>query len=324
MKDAVSQSRVLLGAKGEVQNLSVQAATTSQDLQSKVDSAQRLLPTIEQRLNRAEQISLVINRDIAARLETLKTAVVDHDAPSASAREQTQQVMSLVIAEQIGAFEERISDLLKERMNRAGEACDDIFRAAQSKLGGILARVDATLANLATVQRESEDRLGAATATLERVEETRARLERAAGSISESLDKGISQVEARIGDAAAHCESLLATTREQILNLTEHARAVDTRLLDVQHLRATVADAADAITRGTEVSLELRELAARGHAMRQADQANYVQMTETIAQINEVRPKLSVLVQRADLVRRALEAMIQQHTMTTMKAPGRP
>jgi chromosome segregation ATPase len=310
MKDAVGQNRVLMGTTGEIKNLSEQLRFTGNELQERIDSARKIMPTIDQRLTKAEQISMIINRDIAARLETLKGAVVDHEALAASVREQTKQTIDRVISEQMESFGETVAKLIAEKLVRAKDACDETIRAAQTKLGIMLARTDGCVARLSTLQRDADDRLSAAQKMLERLEDATDHLETSTNSITTSLDNGLKDIEGRLTDTSQQCEKLLCTTREQMTLLAEQARALDAQALDAQTLRATVSDAADAIARGTEVALQLRELTARGTQQHEEDNELAERFALLIHDANAVGPKLAALVQRGDAVGKGLATLV--------------
>jgi len=310
MKDAVGQNRVLMGTTGEMKNLTEQLRFTGGELQERIDSARKIMPTVDQRLAKAEQISMIINRDIAARLETLKAAVIDHEALAASVREQAKITIDRVIAEQMETFGETVAKLIAEKLVRAKDACDETIRAAQTKLGIMLARTDGCVARLSTLQRDADDRLTAANKMLERLDETTNHLEQSAASITNSLDNGLKDIELRLTDASQHCEKLLGTTREQMTLLAEQARSLDAQALDAQTLRATVSDAVDAIGRGTEVAVELRELTARGTQQHEEDNELAERFAMLVVQANQLGPKLAALVQRADAVGRGLSTLV--------------
>ena len=56
IKDAAGQSRALIATTGEVKLLGDQLREATKELQARVETAVRVIPTLDQRMNRAEQL----------------------------------------------------------------------------------------------------------------------------------------------------------------------------------------------------------------------------------------------------------------------------
>jgi hypothetical protein len=310
MKDAVSQGRMLMGATGDIKNLDEQARQTGRQLQNTLETAARLLPMLDQRMTKAEQISTIMNRDIAARLETLKSTVVDQDALTLSVRELAQKTIDSVTNDRMTAFSQSIERMINERVTAANEACEEAIRTAQTRLGVLLARTDGCIARLAGLQRETDDKMTEVSGMLERIQQARAGLEHSAATVTATLSNGIKDVHERVSDTTAKCDRLMETTREQLIAMTEHSNAFETHIGEARQLRDSFADLCNATAKGQDILAQLRETTAGGEQLR----IEYCEVADRIGDLlteaNLVGPRLASLVQRGDLVGRGLDAML--------------
>jgi len=110
LKDAAGQSRILLGATGDVKSMGDQLRTANRDLQGKINTAVRLIPTIDQRIAKVEQLIVTVNRDVTARIEAFRDETAGFERLLvARVQEEAEKAAARIFEEQLGALVAQLS-----------------------------------------------------------------------------------------------------------------------------------------------------------------------------------------------------------------------
>ncbi|MBS0195963.1 MAG: hypothetical protein JSR77_04320 [Planctomycetes bacterium] len=279
VRDAASQSRVLLSTTGEVRALGDQLHAAIRDLDTRVTTAANLIPTIDKRVGKAEQLLAAARDEIGAKITEFRAVAggigeIDRAGVAARVREITQETIASVIAEQLVGFAQRLNEQTEAQAQKLAKAREDALAAV-----ALAERTEArAAAAIADAQHEAE-RLDRAQAALREaaqsaldksealkiaadeahaaVRAAREQLDDATEGITKKLDDCLTRVSPAISDIEARGNGLLDRLRTELAGITEHAAAIDIATAD-----KAAADLNDAVGRATEAALDLRELTA--------------------------------------------------------------
>ncbi len=312
MRDAATHGRTLLSATNDIRSLDVHVKEAGRELQGSLEAASRALPQIDQRLAKAEQVASIVNKDVAARLEQLKNLAIDQEAITASVRRQMQSIVERVTREETEAFAASIARLMEERVTHAREACEAAVENARGRLERMLATAQERIEALASVHAETSHRMDAASEMIDRMDEARRAMEQTVNAITSRLEAGATAIDQRVAESTQEAERLLDTTREELATVAQRALELKEQAFDMTALKETVADAMDAIAKGTDVALELRELTARGSHQGESQRAAVEKLDKLLGEATIVSTGLSSMVQRGDVIGRGLDTLIRE------------
>ncbi len=312
MREAATHGRTLLSATNDIRSLDVHVKEAGRELQGSLEAASKALPQIDQRLAKAEQVAAIVNKDVASRLEQLKNLAIDQEATTASVRRQMQSIVERVTREETEAFAASIARLMDERVLHAREACEAAVEHARDRLERMLKTAQERIESLAAVHVETERRMDAASEMIDRMDDSRKALEETVIAITTRLEAGATTIDQRVTESTREAEKLLDTTREQLAAVAERAMELKEQAFDMTALKETVADAMDAIVKGTDVALELRELTARGSHQGESHRAAVEKLDKLLGEATIVSTGLSSMVHRGDVIGRGLDTLIRE------------
>jgi chromosome segregation ATPase len=312
MREAATHGRTLLSATNDIRSLDVHVKEAGKELQGSLEAASKALPQIDQRLAKAEQVAAIVNKDVATRLEQLKNLAIDQEAITASVRRQMQSIVERVTREETEAFAASITKLMDDRVLHAREACEAAVENARGRLEQMLTTAKERIESLASVHVETERRMDAASEMIDRMDDSRKALEETVIAITTRLEAGANAIDQRVAESTHEAEKLLDTTREQLAAVADRAMELKEQAFDMTALKETLADAMDAIAKGTDVALELRELTARGTHQHESQIAAVGKLDKLLGEATILSTNLSSMVQRGDVIGRGLDTLIRE------------
>jgi len=154
-RDAAAQGRALLATTGEVRALGEGLREATRELQGRVETASRVVPTLDGRMARAEALLERAGAELTTRLADARAGiVVDGAMLGAPAREAAEREVAIVI----GAAREAV-EAIAARIERVSASAE----TAAARAEGALAALDAGIERAV----EAEGRLRAAAAEAE-------------------------------------------------------------------------------------------------------------------------------------------------------------
>lgn len=232
VRDAAGQSRTLLATTTEVKTLGDHLRTASKELQGRVETAVRVIPTIDQRVQRAETLADQISKELTAK-EQRVAALVEHEVTidPARVREQVESIVATMIREQLGVVRDEFARQTREvvegairevesAMTRMGER----VREQEAALDGILVQAQARAERvLSEAEPMSHEKLKAAEVRLQSI------VERADGRLLEILadvPEKLQGIEQRVDTVAGDIERRLVRFRRAADDIVELASSV--------------------------------------------------------------------------------------------------
>lgn len=242
--DAVQQSEALLTSTGDVKLLGQQLKDATRELQQRVESAVRVVPTIDQRVARAEQVLDKAETTLSAKEATIREltsreVIVDRERLALMVEEH----LNSIVREKLSGFAEQLvakalnsgpvtSRELETTMKRLKEAHDRLSTAttaAEAKAAGLKARADETAAGILTGVQAKADQLieEAQTRSSTIVSEAQGRAAAMIAEAQSRVDALLSSFEDHANDAArrAHAplDQLLTTAPARIAECEDRA-----------------------------------------------------------------------------------------------------
>lgn len=295
VKDAASQGRTLINTTGEVKSISQQLREATKELQTRVETAVRVVPTLDQRVAKAEQVLEKATGELAAREQSIRELVSkEASLDRAALQKLVQEHLGSVVREKLAGFADELAKTAIEsheaqkkeieatlaRLEAAKRLLANDAGAIEAKLSAavsraeeaserVCARIEAALAEVSTSAEATAAKHAEAIAS--RIEG--AVRERVAGS-REQLEEALREAEARLGEREAQTrERLDSATREAQERLGETLRAMATDVNTLEERAASVGTQLDSrLARfKEEAQLLVRELAEQ--ANEQAEQA---------------------------------------------------
>jgi hypothetical protein len=235
MKDAAGQSRALITTTGEVKLLGDQLREATQQLQAKVDTAVRVIPTLDQRVAKAEALLEVTGKELQTRVtqmqEVAANAVpMERERIATQLRAEAARLFEEITREQVAALRGQLEGELAIAKKRAEEQASSIMAlitGAQGELEkSVAAFEERSWAAASRMERQLatiEETLEKVAATATRAETARTSLESSAAEAGVRLGTGIAEAERRMETISLQAEVCVSALSQQV----DQARSVD-------------------------------------------------------------------------------------------------
>ena len=254
MKDAAGQSRALVSTTTEVKLLGDQLREATSQLQAKVETAVRVIPTLDQRVAKAEALLEVTGKELASKVTAMQEAAaravpIERERITLQLRSQAAQVYEEVVGEQVRLLRERLEQELAAGKRQASEQSNAILaliEGAQAELDKSITAFEERSWALTKKMEEGFGRLDALTARLDaacqRAEGSLAGLETLtarAETAQSALESTVTEAGVRLGagmtEAERRAEAITARANEALAALA--ARIDEARPLQETVLR---------------------------------------------------------------------------------------
>jgi DNA repair exonuclease SbcCD ATPase subunit len=283
VRDAVQQSEALLSSTGEVKLLGQQLTDATRELQQRVESAVRVVPTLDQRVAKVEQVldkaeSALAAKEQQVRELTTREVVIDRQRLALMVEEH----LTSIVREKLATFSDQLvakalesgpvtSRELEATMKRLKEAHDKVASAttaAEGKAATLKFQADATAASILTTVHAKADRLIGDAMT------------RSQTIVSEAQGKAA----ALIADAQARVDSLLSSFEDHATQVARRAHDPLEQLLKAAPAQVAQCEArAGLIVGELEKRLDQFEAAARqtGALVNPAETQRFLDAAQT-------------------------------------------
>jgi hypothetical protein len=350
VKDAAGQSRALIATTGEVKLLSDQLREATKELQQRVDTAVRVIPTLDQRVAKAEQVLDVTGKELAAKVTEMREVAsrgvaIDRERLAAQVRTETAGILERILQEQAAVLRERMGAAVQEaqaaadlqaaaifdRVRAAQETLDRTLEASEAKAQAIAERLDALMAESFGRAVESADRAAqraeSAVAVpsaqvleaVQTLEQTAAKATKAQATIEAAVNEAGLRLGAAIGEADRRAESIgklaeqrIAQLREQAVEVVEIAASTN-----VEQLLGTVRDTVEAAEQARTMGVELHSIVAQTSELSrkcgEAEQGFATVLTRTTAAKEELAQALAEASADVDGLTTRLSALKAQY-----------
>lgn len=316
VRDAAGQSRTLLAATTEVKSLGDHLRTASKELQGRVETAVRVIPTIDQRVQRAEVLADQISKDLTAKEERVQALVqTEVTIDPERVREQVDAIVGTMIDEKLasvrdefarqtqeivqGAVREVESAVVRlgERVREHEAAFDGILVQAQGKAEGVLREAEPM------AQAKLKDAESRLQSIVDRADE---RLLEILSDVPEKL-QGIEQ---RVDTVAGDIERRLVRFRRAADDIVEIASSVKPTEVAKQMEAAARAAKAHAIEHEQLIGEQLAEALERAEQLVASSEHAIAQLAETKAQADLARKMLGEAILNSSEGIDAIEARL--------------
>jgi hypothetical protein len=293
VKDAGTQSRALIATTGEVKLLGDQLREATKELQSRVETAAKVIPTLDQRVAKAEQLLDLTGKELASKVSELrdvaaKGVTLDRDRIEAQIKAQTAPILEQAVEEHTCRLRDHLADTAQHalanvdnqaaamlaRVQAAEASLNRTLEAAEARAQAITDQIEQIIAAgldrvrheaIETARRAAEE----ATAPLQRVTEALAIVEQAEPRIAAAqaaiesavqdaglrLGAAISEADRRAEAIGAQAATTLGELRQQAIEVV-----AITENAKPGDILAVVQDTVAAAQRSEAACRELREL----------------------------------------------------------------
>lgn len=264
VRDAAAHSRALAGSSTEVKLLGDQLREATRELQAKVEAASRVVPGIDARVAKAEQVLDAAGRELTRRVaEVRELTSREVTIDKARVRELVESHAAAVVDEVLGralaevferraqAFEERLGAIVDQRereararLDLARGALEDAAAAAEVRIERVVERAAQSSAELARVRDSLEETCQAAE---QRVQGLKTGLDASAESVADAqraLEESLQAVELRLGalmnEAGAAAQRVQASRESLDIAGKAAATRLGESLAEAQRTLATI------------------------------------------------------------------------------------
>jgi hypothetical protein len=220
--DAAAQSRALAAASTEVKLLSENLREAARELQSRVELAVRVVPTIDQRVGTAERLLETTAAGMTERLREAAESVVKDDE---HVRRRVTEAVERAAGEAAGRLEE-----IQTRLNVATARCEELLdrlgeaqRTIDAATDGAVVRITGLLERLQAAERQATMPEPQATEACVRLGAAMSEAERRAQVFATGLEASLADAERRAGEIA---ERAARVQTERLEQAAERARTV--------------------------------------------------------------------------------------------------
>lgn len=281
VRDAAGQAVTLEASTIEVKNLGTQLRDATIALESRLDSAQKALPAIEQRVSRAENVLEAARGELASRVAQIKEAALkDLSIDDATirgliadrAREMARAIAQETVRDELAALRKGVIDAIRQDASSAITQSIERAAATRGELEQYTTRATSLLERLVTST-------GAAEAAVERLHGLTDASDVRIAAINERLSHHVQEAreaDAHLAGAIAQATSTASTLSRQTI---EQIEVASTKALDAAaqaQASSTMAGASIAKAQDVERTVErlCRESTERlAQAQRDATEA---------------------------------------------------
>ncbi len=293
MKDAAGQSRALVNTTTEVKLLGDQLREATSQLQAKVETAVRVIPTLDQRVAKAEALLEVTGKELASKVAAMQDAAsravpVERERIAVQLRAEAGKLYDEVVTEHVRLLRERLEQELATSKKQAAEQSNAILaliEGAQAELDKSITafeerswaltrkmeegfgRLDALTARLDAACARAEGALGGLEPLAVRAEAAQSALESTVTEAGVRLGAGMTQAERRAEVITARANEAVATLAAKI----EEARPLQETVLrvpDEESLKSLGLWLQQLIVKGDQIGRGLDALLRRAEGER--------------------------------------------------------
>lgn len=302
VRDAAGQSRTLLATTTEVKSLGDHLRTASKELQGRVETAVRVIPTIDQRVQRAEALAEQIGKELSAKEREVQSLVqTEVTIDPARVREQVEGVVASMISERLAGVREEFArqtqEIVQGAVREVESAIDRVggrVREHEAALDGVLAEAQARAERVLseaeplaqTTMQNAEARLQAV------VDRADARLVEILSDVPEKL-QGIEQ---RVDAVSGDIERRLVRFRRAADDIVEIASSVKPTEVAKQMEAAARAAKAHAASHEQLIGERLSAALERAEQLATRTEQAIRQLDETKAQADLARKMLGEVI----------------------------
>lgn len=318
VEDASNQSRLLVNTSGEVKRLGEHLREATRELQGKVDTAVRVVPTIDSRVAKAEAILERTTTELATKEQQVRELVARETVIDKA------MVQELVRQQIVGVIEQALAQFSKELLERSSAG---VWHAS-AEVERLLEKLRTTQAKLDLGFAAIEQKAESVTQEFDHhTQRLQARSESASEQIIKTAELKASQLIAKAETKAAEIESALETRLASAVNraherLEEQIKAMPASMqpledragLIVAELEKRVARSksqADSVVQALEgvdaERLEKAAVAAKS-AAGLADNASLSTILEFANRLPDLTRKAEFAVKQLDEVRHQADA----------------
>jgi uncharacterized phage infection (PIP) family protein YhgE len=303
VKDALTQSRALITTTGEVKLLSDQLREATRELQSRVETAAKVVPTLDSRVTRAEQLLERTGKELAAKVTEVRESAaravtLDRDRIEKQVRDQAAAILEQAVAEQVNLLRAKIGAAVQESQAQAEaqaaaivDRLDDARRRLDAELGHAESRARGIFEGL-------ESALGA-------VEKRSAKAAEQAIAAQAALDASALDAGVRLGAAVAEADRRAEVICGQAEGRMAELRRAAVEVVDLvartnaEDVLATVQDATEAAARSESAAAELRGLVGQASELKASCESALARFGDLTAQAETSGRQLEQAVQGA-------------------------
>jgi chromosome segregation ATPase len=238
MKDAAGQSRALIQTTGEVKLLGNQLREATQQLQAKVETAVRVIPTLDQRMKQAETLLEVTGKDLTDKVASLQEAAtralpIERERIATQLRAEAAGIMDTVLREQLAHVRAQVAaeietlekDIharlaaLLAPLEQARHSLSTTIENYEQRAAVVRQHLEGDEARLAALVAGMDDSLAAASrhadsaaALVQRVSASAARAEIA----QQTLESTVSEAGVRLGAGITEAERRAETVTRRL------------------------------------------------------------------------------------------------------------
>jgi hypothetical protein len=252
MKDAAGQSRALVSTTTEVKLLGDQLREATGQLEAKVQTAVRVIPTLDQRVAKAEALLEVTGKELASKVAAMQEAAaravpVERERIAVQLRAEAAKLYEEVTGEQVRLLRERLEQELASGRQQASEQSNAILaliEGAQSELDKSITAFEERSWALTKKMEEGFGRLEALTARIDaacqRAESSLAALE----GLTARAETAQSALESTVTEAGVHLGAGMSEAERRAEAITARANdalaALAARIDEARPLQETV------------------------------------------------------------------------------------
>lgn len=303
VREAAGQGKALLTTTTEVKDLGQQLRDATKELQTRVETAVKVAPALEQRVAKAEQLFERLATELAAREKGIR------EVASGAVVVDAARIRAQVEKEIAGAVGRLIESAVAKHLERIDQRAAELANAADEReraMSESIARAESLLTRITEISRGLETRATELAVESEsKLREAEQRCEHAARSAVEAAEARVKQHFSRL-DACA--EGKVAETQTRVAGVAGPAEERVRSLMFEAEQRACggVERVEEAIVSGTERALTradevAREAEARLEAL--SERAEH-RLNELLATVPD---KLACIDERARLVASELD-----------------
>jgi chromosome segregation ATPase len=243
MKDAAGQSRALAGTTAEVKLLGDQLREATAQLKAKVETAARVIPTLDQRVAKAEALLEVTGKELAGKVAAMQEA-------AARAVPIERERIAAQLRAEAGRLRERLESELETARKQAAEqsgAIMSLIAGAQSELEksinafeerswALTKKVEEGLARLEELTARVTEACARAEAAHEKLDGLAGRAESAQSALESTVTEAGVRLGAGMSEAERRAETIIARANaatEALAAKIEEARPVRELVMNV-------------------------------------------------------------------------------------------
>ncbi|HYE63205.1 MAG TPA: hypothetical protein VD997_14515 [Phycisphaerales bacterium] len=306
MKDAAGQSRALIATTGEVKLLGDQLREATQQLQAKVETAVRVIPTLDQRMKQAEALLEVTGKDLASKVTAIQ------EAATRAVPLERERITAQLRAEAAAAVDEIVREHLPQLRRLIDTEVAAVEREVEARVQRLLEPVQRASDSLAAAVQGFEERSARIHTQLAADE---ARIAELSGALEGVIARANGQsgslagLETRLAEACTRAEavqsSIESTVTEAGVRLGAGLSQAERKAGELSERLAGELDSVNAALGALHVEVE----AARG--LRPAAGPALSPATDA-RELEELGQWLQQLITQGDRIGRGLAALIQR------------